>query len=362
MDINKMNPVRISPFASARVIVDHFPDDENEKEFRDFYEDLRDVAMSAGALCLYAATLLTMVYENETESIEYEAEERKQELKQLIKSKPKFSKFTDEQIDAMVNQLILKDIRNSFAHGNFEIDYDVYSKRLYFVLKPIRKDFIVDKPIIISKEVLFRLNQAYINKRVRPYKYFTDEQLESKVRANMGEPLKDFLLADDMLKLASNYINPKLKHYEKFKPERGRYVFDYYPLLVSQIVYEQNDYYKIFGKDSNVFKKLSHLRNALSHHKFTLDVKSRGRDSAVNWFDTHKSDTENLAGSVEVLKRIRDQKCLVDIVRVRDGEESLQALLGILRGLFDRCFSENEDEFDFEIEVDDDMLNLFNSI
>jgi hypothetical protein len=178
-----------------------------------------------------------MVYENETGSIEYEAEERKQELKQIIKSKPKYAKFSDEQIDTMVKELILKDIRNSFAHGNFEIDYDVYSKRLNFVLKPVRKDFVVDKPIVISKEELFKLNQSYINKRVRPYKYFTEEQLESKVRTNMGEPLKDFLLADDMIKLAANYLDTKLKHYQKFKPEQGKYLFNYYPLLVSQITY-----------------------------------------------------------------------------------------------------------------------------
>ena len=29
---------------------------------------------------------------------------------------------------------ILQDIRNCFAHGNFKISYDIYSKKLHFVL------------------------------------------------------------------------------------------------------------------------------------------------------------------------------------------------------------------------------------
>jgi hypothetical protein len=88
-----------------------------------------------------------------------------------------------------------------------------------------------------------------------------------------------------------------------------------------------------------------------------LHVKNRGCESAISWFDTHKSDTENLQVSVNVLKAIRDQKCIVDVVRGRDDEASLELLMNVLKSSFDKCFSES-DEVDYEIEVDDNLFNM----
>ena len=121
MDISKMNVIRIAPYASSKVIYDHFPDIEEEQMFKDADADSKELNISAGALCLYAATLLTKIHENEPENIKCDYKEREQSLKEAIKSKPKFSSLTEEELTSMAHNLILKDIRNSFAHGNFDL-------------------------------------------------------------------------------------------------------------------------------------------------------------------------------------------------------------------------------------------------
>lgn len=54
-------------------MVDHFPTVDEETGFKELNVDSSDLTMSAGALCLYAATLLSQVHENRTEEIEFEA-------------------------------------------------------------------------------------------------------------------------------------------------------------------------------------------------------------------------------------------------------------------------------------------------
>lgn len=340
MDIRIMRPARISPFASARVMIDHFPTSENEVMFKDLDADCRELAMDAGALCLYAATLLTMVHENRTADIKYEASDREQELKEMIKSSPKYANFTDEQASTMAHNLIIKDIRNSFAHGNFEIDYDVYSKRLNFVLKPQRKDFIVDEPIIISKEALFDINRQQLKRKAMPYTFLTTEQFSYKVKSSHGEQVKDFLLAADMLRFAENYLNPKLKHYERFKNPENRALINYYALLVSQMTYEQNDYYKLFNRDSNVFAKIAHIRNSMAHSGYDVSIVfGKKIEPTVSHQDRADIETEPLSKIVTMLKIIRENKWLIEYIkRNKDNDEYIQKLIGDLKTVFDELF------------------------
>lgn len=340
MNISVMRPARISPFASARVMVDHFPATESEVMFKDMNADSRELAMDAGALCLYAATLLTQVHEDRVEDIKYEASEREQVLKEMIKSKPKYEHFTDEQVCTMVHNMILKDIRNSFAHGNFEIDYDVYSKRLNYILKPQRKDFVVDKPIIISKQDLFDINRQQLKRKAMPYTFLTTEQFSYKVKSSHGEQVKDFLLAADMLRFAENYLNPKLKHYEKFKNPENRSTINYYALLVSQMTYEQNDYYKLFDRDSNVFAKIAHIRNSMAHGGYNVNIVfDKKSEPTVSYQDRTDIETEPLSKIVTMLKIIREDKWLIEYIkRNKDNDEYTQKLIGDLKTVFDELF------------------------
>ena len=236
--------------------------------------------------------------------------------------------------------MILKDIRNSFAHGNFEIDYDVYSKRLNYILKPQRKDFVVDKPIIISKQDLFDINRQQLKRKAMPYALMSREQFTSKVKSSHGEQIKEFLLAADMLRFAENYLNPKLKHYEKFKNPENRATINYYALLVGQMTYEQNDYYNLFGRDSNVFTKIAHIRNSMAHGWYNINLKLNKRiEPTVDHQDRNDHETEPLSKIVTMLKIIREDKWLIEYVkRNKNNDAYAQKLIGDLKTVFDALF------------------------
>lgn len=335
MDFNKMKLVRISPYASAKVMFDHFPTIENEQMFIDAQADSKEVGMHAGALCLYAATLLTKVHETEPQNIACECSEREASLREMIKATPKFASLSEEEVSTMAHNLILRDIRNSFAHGNFEISCDIYTKKLYYVLKPRRKDFVVDKPIIISKDALFAANRQYVGKLVGRYMFLDREQLQYKAKTEFGTELKEFVLPVDMLRLAENYLDGKQKHYQRYKPKTSRYLAMYYPLLVSQMTYEQDDYYNMFNKDSNIFDKIAHIRNAISHNGFAFD----NQTFAVTHTDREESTTDPLEKSVRMLKLVRDHKNLVFFTdKFNFSEEAKQYLVDNIKTFFDCLF------------------------
>ena len=335
MDINKMRLVKISPHASAKVMFDHFSTIENEQMFLDAEADSPAVAVHAGALCLYAATLLTKVHENEPQNIACDCSEREKGLRDAIKAHPRFSHLSEEEVSTMAHNMILKDIRNSFAHGNFEISCDIYTKKLYYVLQPRRKDFVVDKPIIISKDALFAANRQYVGKLAGRYMFLDREQLEYKAKHEFGNELKSFVLPVDMLRLAENYLDNKQKHYQRYKPKTSRYLAIYYPLLVSQMTYEQDDYYHMFNKNSNIFDKIAHIRNAISHDGFEFD----NQTFDITHTDRAEVSTDPLEKSVRMLKLVRDHKnLLIFTENFGFSEEAQQHLTEGIKAFFDSLF------------------------
>ena len=336
--MNKNQSVRISPHASAKVMFDLFPSITNEQMLIDTKSNTQDLNISAGALCLYAATLLTKVHETEPVHIKCDYKEREQCLINAIKNTPKHSSLTELQVKSMAHNLIQKDIRNSFAHGNFEIDYNTDTKQLNFILKPRRKDFIIDKPIIISKEALFEANQQYTRKLGIKFLFLNHEQLNDKIKNNFGNELKEFLLPVDMLRLADNYINNDSPSFRQYQPTDNRYWAIYYPLLVSQLTYEQDEYYNIFKKDSNIFEKISHIRNAISHNGFAFDNKTL----AISHTDRDSTSIDTLQKSVRMLKILRDHKNLVKhSPQLHFTEEDTQSLIEKTKSFFDNMFVDN---------------------
>ncbi len=266
----------------------------------------------------------------------------------MIKNTPKYSNFTDEQISTMANNLILKDIRNSFAHGNFEISYDIYTKRLYYILQPKRKDFVVDIPIIISKDALFKANRLHVGRLGTKFSLLTRDQIDNKLKTEFGGQLKELILPVDMLKLAENYIDRKVKHAERYKPHTSRYLAIYYPLLVSQMTYEQDDYYNLFNKNSNIFSKIAHIRNAVSHNGFEFD----NTTLAINHTDREETLTDPLEKSVRLLKLVRDQKNLIRwLQQTHHAEEDItQQMIEVSKNFFDSIFVDGEYEQELQDE------------
>ena len=77
MEIDKIRSERISHHASAKIIKDCYPDVSTEEFFSGTDIDSREMAMHAGALCLYATTLLTKVHETNPQWLEFDAKKEK---------------------------------------------------------------------------------------------------------------------------------------------------------------------------------------------------------------------------------------------------------------------------------------------
>lgn len=342
MDISKLRPVKISRNARSRIINDFFPEDK--EEYTDTEFDERDMGIHAGALSLYATTLITKIYETAPETIELESNEREEEYKTLIKSSSKFSHLSDEEVATKAHDMIVRDIRNSFAHGNFEISYDIYSKRLYFVLMPRRKDFVSSLPIVISRNALKKANMEFLAKEARKYTFMSREQANAKIAGDFGGVLKTMILPTQMIQFSDNYLDKKKTTTKQPPMNVNRYLFIQYILHVTQLTYEQDDYYRIFGKDSKIFGKIALVRNAIAHDSFAFldDAKK------VNYDDRTVSLNESLAKSVSSLVIAQEQKNAVLYCMGKDHKpESLEHLVKLLEYCFDKLFSGEGDPTEF---------------
>lgn len=331
-----MRTTRISQHASAKVLYDCFPSIDNEQLFQDMQADSRDVAMSAGALCLYAATLLIKVYDSSPEYIDFEAEDRELALRDMIRSVPKNLSLTDDEVATRAHSLLLKDIRNSFEHGNFEISYDTETKELYYVLKPRRKGLEGEYPIIISKEALFNANHQALREMAEKFDSLTQTEKNSQITTEFGAHYRKYVLPIQMLKLAENYLVNGVRYSERYKPNSNGYLAIYYPLLVSQMTYEQDEYYNLFNKDSNIFAKIAFIRNAVAHNGFKFDDKL----SNIEHTDREIKDTDSLKKSVRLLKLARDHKNLVKWMQQRGMSNTsiVQYMIESIKKFFDSIF------------------------
>ena len=342
MDLSKLETVRLSRNTRTRIINDYFPSEEELYEDEDFDED--ELTLHAAALCMYSATLITKIYENAPSSIKLESNERELELRSLIKSSPKFSHLNDEGIASVAHECIVRDIRNSFAHGNFEINYNVYSKKLYFVLKPRRKDFISNKPIVISAQSLKKANMEFLSNEAMKYKMMSKSMLNSTISSNMGDILKTMILPTQMQQFADDYLNKKSSFTKRTPMNENRFLFIQYILLVSQITYEQDDFYRIFGKESKVFEKISLIRNSIAHDNFRLVDGSR----MIDYQDRDKSLNESLAKSVASLLIAHDQKNgIIYTLDKGHSVDSIESLIKLCEYCFDKLFTGDGDITEF---------------
>lgn len=333
MDLSKLKTVKISKNARSRIIKDYFPGEDEEYTDEDF--DERHMGIHAGALSLYATTLITKIYETAPETIALESNERELEYRSLLKSNPKLAHLSDEEINTKAHDMILRDIRNSFAHGNFEISYDIYSKRLHFVLMPRRKDYVTDTPIVISKNALKKANGEFLAKEAMKYTFMSREQANAKIAGNFGGVLKTMILPSQMLQFSDSYLE-KNSRVKQTPMNDNRFLFIQYILYATQLTYEQDDYYRIFGKDSKVFGKIALVRNAIAHDSFAfLDGAKK-----VNYDDRTVSLNESLAKSVSSLAIAQDQKnAVIYCMNKEHKPESLESLVKLLEYCFDTLFS-----------------------
>ena len=122
MNINSSKNIKISQHAMVKIINDFFSNVESDVNEYDFL-DSKELSMHAGAFCLYAAILISKIHETNPDAIEIESNEREIALQTCIRNSSKYKHLTEEQIQNKAHQMMSKDIRNSFAHGNLKINY-----------------------------------------------------------------------------------------------------------------------------------------------------------------------------------------------------------------------------------------------
>jgi len=339
---NKPKTVRISPDARDKVICDFFP-----AQSKDGFIDVEslnnmDMRLHAGAFCLYVSTLITKIYETCPEDIKFDAKERKVALTELIKKDPRFIHLTDNEVASKVDDIIIRDIRNCFAHGNFEISGSFQTGKLNYVLIPRRKDFVVDKPIIISKEALLDANRKKVGELVERFLHITPKEVEDMLYKDFNHTLKTFLLPVEMIKMAEHYFYGNPKDLSKRVPKPSRYLTTDYALLVTKTTYEQDDYYNIFGKDSDIFKKIAHIRNAIAHDKFMF----AGEASQVCHRDRDDKLLESIQKSVYSLLVLGYQKDMIIKVKEKKNSEDYDTfLVDKFKEFFDITFKQGMYEY-----------------
>lgn len=341
MDITKLRPTPLSHLAKEKVIADFFPSFIDE----DWSDDLQsmsshEAAIHAGAFCLYATTLMTKVHETSPLDLEPYCDERVSKLKELVKNKPKFANLSDEQLNIFVQNLIAKDIRNCFAHGNFEISFDQYTKKIYFVLHPQRLDFVTDEPIVISKNSLFAANKKFIQQKGQSLSFLPPQMLRNEVSRNLSTTLKGFMLPTQMLKFADYYVGNKPLHKNEVLFDQKIFSLIQYAMLATKITYEQNDYYNIFGRESNIFDTIALIRNSVAHDNYDfLDNATR-----ISYSDNNKSLSETVEASAAKLLIVDMQKQVIKNIKDKHSPESIKSLSEKFKEIFNFFFIENDVE------------------
>lgn len=334
---------RISTYAKDKVIFDFFPEvdiangaDENAQELSG-----REASLHAGALCLYATMLMTKVHESENvlDIFEPWCKERKASLKALAKASAKYVTKSDEEIDQIVDDMIKVDIRNTFAHGNFDISYDIYTGKLFFVLHSQRKDFVTSEPIVIDKNAIIKANKDLLGKmgvELRTQSIVSDYLISKAASENLSKTLKSFILPVQMQKLTDYYLDKKPTPKADVLVDDKIYYMVQYVLSSAKITYEQQDYYDIFGGDSNVFKAIALIRNTLAHDnlEFVDNAKS------VTYADKHVSKTESIAESATKLIIADHIKELIlsQKVAAEHSDAAIDSLKEELKKMFDFFF------------------------
>lgn len=310
MGIENLQNIRLYTNARNKVIYEFFQGEEiNEEVISN-----KDLSVHAAALSMYTAILASQVFELNSSKINVESNEREIALQNYIKSETKYKSLTEEQVKEKAHQTILREIRNSFAHGNFTISYDKAKNELYFLLNPKHAKHGIDTPIIISADSI----KDVIMDSCFGYLFSDDNSMESKINNDLSNLIKKSLIPTQMLKIYDYYLGKSLLPL-KISPKR--YLLIQHALLAAQITYEQDDYYNIFGKDSNIFEVISLIRNSVVHNFFVFEEYGKN----VTYTDRNRVLNEHLNDNVTYLASAIELKNI--ILSASNNNHSKEAIL-----------------------------------
>jgi len=343
MNVDLSKCVKISSNARIKIINEFFPDFSEEMTEKNLSDS--ELSLHAGAMCLYTATMLTKIYDKsdsqidtELNEIELESNNREIALQNYVRSLPKYSHYTEEQIKKEAHKMLLRDIRNSFAHGNFRIMCNTHTKKLFFVLLPERKGIQIDEPIVISKNSLKKALAKTLVGTAKKYQAYTSSSLRNTIKSNINEPLQSLMLPTELMKLADHYLENKQRFEQKLTIDEKRAKLIQYALLITQISYEQDDYYHIFGKDSNVFNKIAMVRNANAHNNLVFGNLAK----RITYTDRDKTLDESFKKSITSLLIANQLKTdLLPLMNEGKNLEAVEDMKNQLAEAFDYFFTDN---------------------
>lgn len=288
---------RISLSTRMGILADFWPFSNSEEKISDqiFIKMAKKYLDSnykfhAAALCMYANLLHTgflsennSLAQNFKLSPEYSG--RKIEGRKFLSQKPKYKNYTKEQIDARIEEITMRDVRNCFLHGNFDIRCKNSVFDGEFVLYPTQSEIVSKKKIIVSFEDVF--NKLGLYMQAKALELAKEEQLnfikrivEKKdkdendkqamrefQKQTQGRMMKEIIIPTTFMALTRFYADQANQDDENIlKGFKNDSLYIENALLAAMLTYNQNDYYNTFGKESNIFKAVTLVRNSLAHN------------------------------------------------------------------------------------------------
>ena len=345
MDLSNLKSQRISPDTRLGIIDDFFDSVEYDVDEVQTLEDLDLNAFPyhARALCIYGTLLITKLHETAAEYFEPYYYEREKDAKAQLAQKSEFANLTERELEAKIREITMRDIRNCFSHGKFEISYTLGTNKLYFVLQPNQSKIVSNHPIVIPASAITRVIRTTLASNAYRYneigdlsKFLNSETLDCA--------LKDIILPVQLMSFADYYLD-KFKYPKNQRPYANQlYQMTQYVLLSSKICYDEDDYYKIFGRQSKIFETISLIRNSLAHDN------TKYTDNATKMFykDKDRNRSESLAESTAKLLIMDSQKEVLTYIMENEAhsEEAIEDLKDKLLEIFDFFFFNKDHTFE----------------
>ena len=310
----------------------------------------------ARALCLYSALLVTKLHETNAKEFNPYYTERKTDAVASLSALPKYAGLSVNELSAKADEIVMREIRNCFAHGNFEISYSKGTDKLFFVLRPApRSEIVSTAPIVISAKDVTRALKSHISVNAIKYKYMLESFL-SHIENRLDKSLKELMLPVQMLKLADYYEDSfKTPKSETLCTEKV-YSYLQYVLLSTMITYEQDEYYEIYGRDDKIFKVISLIRNSLAHDNTNYTEMA----TKMEYKDKTTTLTEDIGVSCSKMLIIESQKEALKHI-ISKNEHSPEAIAGLkedMQKIFDMFFESGysfEEMFNGYCEVQEEL-------
>lgn len=265
----------------------------------------KNISIHCAALCLYTNLIVTQTLMFNTHNLKPSYVGSLEDAKNMIKQKSKYQNLTDEEIAARVEEINLLDVRNCFAHGSFTFACpNSNPKNGFFILNPTHSEITCPHQIVVKFEAVYNAVWDYITLETLKYKHSTN--FLEKAQQDMGKYIDEYIVPTSLQALVDNYFHPN--HPLAMKKTLSSPLFQTHvqnTLSSAMFALNQNDFYELFGADSEIFGLVKVFRNSWIHNytHTTRDGKEQVLDDPKNSQlpEAIKDDKYSLSKIMELL-------------------------------------------------------------